>query len=543
MNPDVEIHRALHHAGNFHVARPLAVMEGDIGGEPTTLGFLSGFFAGAAGRLGAGDRQRPAADRLGDATTPPATPISPAKRSDSEPPSPRCTAIWWPNSARSNCPRTRGARRRRHDRRGAPGGRLRAVDRRAAARRSRRRSTGPVAVRPGGRAAGARRPAPRPDAAHPDRLGGHRLRGRAGEEPGRNARSATWRPRTSPACSAPSTTPPTTCARPDGHAASRSPPPRTGRRREPGGVPATATARRSGTARSSPPEVITAFELDKAVYEVAYEYSNRPSWEPIPLHAVQTLTSDPPPFGGIAVTDETATPKPRRRAATPKADAPASAGAVDPVAVDRPEGGRRRSRPTRRRWRRRRPSRRAQPGEEGTGTGPAHRRATAATGSRPRDEAEVAPLAPPGSVQRAGAAQDQVDRRPRRSRSPRPAARRAGRTPPPRCASSPDGPSEEEYQRLIGGAHHDPHSILGVAPARRRQERGAHPAARRPPGRAAARRRPRSISRAPTAASGPRSSTARSATTGCGSPTTTATATPSTTRTAGCRRSARWTST
>jgi maltokinase len=38
------------------------------------------------------------------------------------------------------------------------------------------------------------------------------------------------------------------------------------------------------------PEVITAFELDKAVYEVAYEHGNRPTWEPIPLHAVATLT-------------------------------------------------------------------------------------------------------------------------------------------------------------------------------------------------------------------------------------------------------------
>jgi maltokinase len=37
------------------------------------------------------------------------------------------------------------------------------------------------------------------------------------------------------------------------------------------------------------PEVITAFELDKAVYEVAYEHGNRPTWEPIPLHAVDTL--------------------------------------------------------------------------------------------------------------------------------------------------------------------------------------------------------------------------------------------------------------
>lgn len=43
------------------------------------------------------------------------------------------------------------------------------------------------------------------------------------------------------------------------------------------------------------PEVITAFELDKAVYEVAYEHGNRPTWEPIPLHAVATLTK----AGGI----------------------------------------------------------------------------------------------------------------------------------------------------------------------------------------------------------------------------------------------------
>ncbi|MEO5832926.1 MAG: aminoglycoside phosphotransferase, partial [Nakamurella sp.] len=55
VNPDVEIHRALSAAGSLHVARALAVMEsdalapdGDPTTEPTTLGFLSSFFANSA---------------------------------------------------------------------------------------------------------------------------------------------------------------------------------------------------------------------------------------------------------------------------------------------------------------------------------------------------------------------------------------------------------------------------------------------------------------------------------------------------------------
>ena len=38
--------------------------------------------------------------------------------------------------------------------------------------------------------------------------------------------------------------------------------------------------------------VLAAFELDKALYEVAYERANRPDWARIPLGAVQRLTSE-----------------------------------------------------------------------------------------------------------------------------------------------------------------------------------------------------------------------------------------------------------
>lgn len=38
--------------------------------------------------------------------------------------------------------------------------------------------------------------------------------------------------------------------------------------------------------------VLAAFELDKALYEVAYERANRPAWAHIPLGAVQRLTSE-----------------------------------------------------------------------------------------------------------------------------------------------------------------------------------------------------------------------------------------------------------
>jgi maltokinase len=48
INPDAEVHRALHKAGSKHIATPLGVIEGPVAGERTTLAFLTEFFANSA---------------------------------------------------------------------------------------------------------------------------------------------------------------------------------------------------------------------------------------------------------------------------------------------------------------------------------------------------------------------------------------------------------------------------------------------------------------------------------------------------------------
>jgi maltokinase len=47
-NPDAEVHRALHAIGGRHIATPLGTISGEVAGQDTTLGLLTTFFAGSA---------------------------------------------------------------------------------------------------------------------------------------------------------------------------------------------------------------------------------------------------------------------------------------------------------------------------------------------------------------------------------------------------------------------------------------------------------------------------------------------------------------
>ena len=292
VNPELELLRFLSARGFPHIAPLAGWYEVEGRHISATLGILQEFLAGARDGWDlaldelTSDPERPARPdprarrrdrRAAHVRSAPTTrtrrsrPTSrPPRRSRSSPP----TSTSRSSASSSTCPRRTASRRS-------------AAAARTCARSSTRSRTSPR--RP--RDPHPRRPAPRPDDAHRARLGGARLRGRAGAAAARAAAEALAAARRGRDAAL-------VLVRDGGREAAAR------RRGAPDGWEERARERFLEGYHSAvdgsllPPgqqateQLLAVFELEKAVYELRYELNNRPDWVAIPVAGILRLLED-----------------------------------------------------------------------------------------------------------------------------------------------------------------------------------------------------------------------------------------------------------